>query len=62
MFLAEVDSLVRFQKVTKLQLVLDDQELENGYSLLSPAWAAKDHGWEEVAIKQEAGDYRDCAL
>ena len=33
-----------------------DPELDNGYSLLSLRKAAKDRGWEEVAVKQEAGD------
>ncbi len=33
-----------------------DTELDNGYSLLSLRKAAKDRGWEEVAVKQESGD------
>lgn len=33
-----------------------DPELDNGYSLLSLRKAAKDRGWEEVAVKQESGD------
>lgn len=33
-----------------------DNEMENGYSLLSLRKAAKDRGWEEVATRQEAGD------
>jgi small subunit ribosomal protein S1 len=33
-----------------------DPELENGYSLLSLRKAAKDRGWEEVAVKLESGD------
>src|SRR6201993_5339869 len=33
-----------------------DSELENGYSLLSLRKAAKDRGWEEVAVKQESSD------
>lgn len=33
-----------------------DNELDNGYSLLSLRKAAKDRGWEEVAARQEAGD------
>lgn len=33
-----------------------DSELDNGYSLLSLRKAAKDRGWEEVAVKQESGD------
>ena len=33
-----------------------DTELDNGYSLLSLRKAAKDRGWEEVIVKQEAGD------
>lgn len=33
-----------------------DTELENGYSLLSLRKAAKDRGWEEVAVKLESGE------
>lgn len=33
-----------------------DAELDNGYSLLSLRKAAKDRGWEEVAVKLEAGE------
>ena len=33
-----------------------DDELENGYSLLSLRKAAKDHGWDEVAVKMNAGE------
>lgn len=33
-----------------------DTELDNGYSLLSLRKAAKDRGWDEVIIKQEAGE------
>ncbi|MDB5176904.1 MAG: rpfA [Candidatus Saccharibacteria bacterium] len=33
-----------------------DTELDNGYSLLSLRKAAKDRGWEEVAVKQETGE------
>lgn len=33
-----------------------DPELDNGYSLLSLRKAAKDRGWEEVAVKLESGD------
>lgn len=33
-----------------------DAELDNGYSLLSLRKAAKDRGWEEVAVKMESGD------
>jgi small subunit ribosomal protein S1 len=33
-----------------------DPELDNGYSLLSLRKAAKDRGWEEVAVKQESGE------
>jgi small subunit ribosomal protein S1 len=33
-----------------------DAELDNGYSLLSLRKAAKDRGWEEVAVKLDAGD------
>ncbi len=33
-----------------------DSELDNGYSLLSLRKAVKDRGWEEVAVKLEAGD------
>lgn len=33
-----------------------DTELDNGMSLLSLRKAAKDRGWEEVAVKLEAGD------
>lgn len=36
-----------------------DSELENGYSLLSLRKAAKDRGWEEVIVKQEAGEIID---
>ena len=32
-----------------------DTELDNGYSLLSLRKAAKDRGWEDVAVKQEDG-------
>ena len=33
-----------------------DPELDNGFSLLSLRKAAKDRGWEEVAVKLESGD------
>jgi small subunit ribosomal protein S1 len=33
-----------------------DAELDNGYSLLSLRKAAKDRGWEEVAVKLDNGD------
>src|SRR5690606_4536386 len=33
-----------------------DSELDNGYSLLSLRKAAKDRGWDEVAVKMEAGE------
>lgn len=33
-----------------------DTELENGYLLLSLRKAAKDRGWEEVAVKLESGE------
>ena len=33
-----------------------DSELDNGYSLLSLRKAAKDRGWEEVAVKLESGE------
>lgn len=33
-----------------------DAELDNGYSLLSLRKAAKDRGWEEIAVKLEQGD------
>lgn len=33
-----------------------DTELDNGMSLLSLRKAAKDRGWEEVAVKLEAGE------
>lgn len=33
-----------------------DTELDNGMSLLSLRKAAKDRGWEEVAVKMEAGE------
>lgn len=33
-----------------------DTELDNGYSLLSLRKAAKDRGWDEVAVKLEAGE------
>jgi small subunit ribosomal protein S1 len=33
-----------------------DAELDNGYSLLSLRKAAKDRGWEEVAVKLESGE------
>ncbi|HRJ91196.1 MAG TPA: S1 RNA-binding domain-containing protein [Candidatus Saccharibacteria bacterium] len=33
-----------------------DTELDNGYSLLSLRKAAKDRGWDEVLVKQEAGE------
>lgn len=36
-----------------------DAELDNGYSLLSLRKAAKDRGWEEVAVKLEGGDIID---
>ncbi|MEO8691854.1 MAG: S1 RNA-binding domain-containing protein [Candidatus Saccharimonas sp.] len=36
-----------------------DTELDNGYSLLSLRKAAKDHGWEEVLVKMEAGETID---
>ncbi|MEP6710292.1 MAG: S1 RNA-binding domain-containing protein [Candidatus Saccharibacteria bacterium] len=33
-----------------------DSELDNGYSLLSLRKAAKDRGWDEVAVKLESGE------
>ena len=36
-----------------------DTELDNGYSLLSLRKAAKDRGWEDVAVKQEEGQVID---
>lgn len=33
-----------------------DAELDNGYSLLSLRKAAKDRGWEEVAVKLDSGE------
>lgn len=36
-----------------------DTELDNGFSLLSLRKAAKDRGWEEVAVKQESGEIID---
>lgn len=33
-----------------------ETELDNGYSLLSLRKAAKDKGWEEVAVRMEAGE------
>ncbi|MEO7904903.1 MAG: S1 RNA-binding domain-containing protein [Candidatus Saccharimonadales bacterium] len=33
-----------------------DAELDNGYSLLSLRKAAKDRGWDDVAVKMDAGD------
>jgi small subunit ribosomal protein S1 len=33
-----------------------DTELDNGYALLSLRKAAKDRGWEEVAVRQESGE------
>jgi len=38
-----------------------DAELENGYSLLSLRKAAKDRGWEEVAVKLETGEIIDVS-
>lgn len=38
-----------------------DTELDNGYSLLSLRKAAKDRGWEEVAVKQENGEVIEVA-
>lgn len=38
-----------------------DSELDNGYSLLSLRKAAKDRGWEEVAVKLEAGEIIDVS-
>lgn len=38
-----------------------DSEMDNGYSLLSLRKAAKDRGWEEVAVKLEAGDIIDVS-
>ncbi|MFZ1360744.1 MAG: S1 RNA-binding domain-containing protein [Candidatus Saccharimonadales bacterium] len=38
-----------------------DTELDNGYSLLSLRKAAKDRGWEEVAVKQESGEVIEVA-
>ncbi len=38
-----------------------DTELDNGYSLLSLRKAAKDRGWEEVAVKLESGEVIDVA-
>lgn len=36
-----------------------DAELDNGYSLLSLRKAAKDRGWEEIAVKLEQGEIID---
>jgi small subunit ribosomal protein S1 len=36
-----------------------DSELENGYVLLSLRKAAKDKGWDEVALKMESGEIID---
>jgi small subunit ribosomal protein S1 len=33
-----------------------DTEIENGYSLLSLRKAAKDRGWDEIAVKMESGE------
>lgn len=33
-----------------------DSELDNGYALLSLRKAAKDRGWEDVIVRQEAGE------
>lgn len=38
-----------------------DAELDNGYSLLSLRKAAKDRGWEEVAVKLDSGDIIDVS-
>ncbi len=38
-----------------------DTELDNGYSLLSLRKAAKDRGWEDVALKQEGGEVIEIA-
>ena len=38
-----------------------DSELDNGYSLLSLRKAAKDRGWEEVAVKLESGEIIDVS-
>ena len=38
-----------------------DTELDNGYSLLSLRKAAKDRGWEEVAVKLESGEVIEVA-
>ncbi|MFZ1242783.1 MAG: S1 RNA-binding domain-containing protein [Candidatus Saccharimonas sp.] len=38
-----------------------DDELDNGFSLLSLRKAAKDRGWEEVAAKMEAGEIIEVA-
>lgn len=38
-----------------------DTELDNGYALLSLRKAAKDRGWEEVAVKLESGEIIEVA-
>ena len=38
-----------------------DTELDNGMSLLSLRKAAKDRGWEEVAVKMDAGEIIEVA-
>lgn len=38
-----------------------DTELENGYALLSLRKAAKDKGWDELALKMESGEIIDVA-
>jgi len=38
-----------------------DTELDNGYSLLSLRKAAKDRGWDEVAVKMDAGEIIDVS-
>ena len=38
-----------------------DTELENGYALLSLRKAAKDKGWDELAVKMESGENIDVA-
>ena len=38
-----------------------DTELENGYALLSLRKAAKDKGWDELAVKMESGEIIDVA-
>jgi len=38
-----------------------DQELDNGYVLLSLRKAAKDKGWDELAVKMESGEIIDVS-